>query len=122
MLFSILEFEVIAINILYPNQLGKRFDFDYYINSHMPMSIDLLSMHPGFRGVSIEKGVANADPKNALAYVAICRFCFDSVESFMDAFNPHQALLQNDMINYTDIEPIIQANEILLAKGLQGVA
>ena len=103
------------ISILYPNKQGSRFDMHYYVDVHMPMSIELLSTHPGFRGVSVESGVAGAMPGTEAAYVAMCHFAFDSAEDFLAAFMPHAAQLQGDMPNYTDIEPVIQINEVLIS-------
>jgi uncharacterized protein (TIGR02118 family) len=107
---------MIKISILYPNKEGTRFDLRYYIDTHMPMSIGFLSAHSGFRGVSVEHGLGGAAPGTAAAYVAMCQFQFDTAENFMAAFMPHAAVLQGDMPNYTDIEPIIQINEILISR------
>lgn len=107
---------MIKICILYPNNKGSRFDFSYYVKTHMPMSIDLLSAHPGFRGVSVEHGLNGAMPGTEAVYVAMCHFLFDSAENFMAAFMPHAAVLQDDMPNYTNIEPVIQVNEVLIAQ------
>lgn len=100
----------------YPNNKGARFDLRYYIDKHMPMSIGLLSAHPGFRGVSVEHGLGGGIPGTDAAYVAMCHFQFDSVENYMAAFTPHAATLQGDMPNYTDIEPVIQINEVLISR------
>jgi len=107
---------VIKISILYPNNKGARFDLRYYIDKHMPMSIELLSAHPGFRGVSVEHGLGGAVPGTDAAFIAMCHFLFDSAENFMAAFMPHAAALQGDMPNYTDIEPVIQVNEVLISR------
>ncbi|QSA96117.1 EthD family reductase [Methylococcus sp. EFPC2] len=107
---------MIKISILYPNNEGARFDFRYYVERHMPMSIDLLSVHPGYRGVSVEQGVGGAVPGAEPAYVAMCHFLFDALESFLAAYTPHAAVLQGDMPNYTDIVPLIQVNEVLIAR------
>lgn len=80
------------------------------------MSIDLLSVHPGFRGVSVEQGIAGGIPGTEAAYIAMCHFLFDSAESFMTAFTSHAAALQGDIKNYTNIEPIIQINEVLISR------
>jgi uncharacterized protein (TIGR02118 family) len=104
---------MVRISILYPNNAGARFDFGHYIDKHMPWSIELLSAHPGFKGVSVEKGLSGAAPGSAPAYVAMCHFLFDSVEDFLAAFMPNAAALQGDMPNYTDIAPLIQINEVL---------
>jgi uncharacterized protein (TIGR02118 family) len=104
------------ISILYPNRPDGRFDMEYYLKSHMPMSIDLLSTHAGFSGVSVERGLGGGAPDTAPAYIAMCHFLFTSVEEFMAAFGAHQAILQGDMPNYTDIEAIIQISEVALSQ------
>jgi uncharacterized protein (TIGR02118 family) len=105
---------MVKISILYPFNPSARFDFDYYIERHMPRSIELLSAHPGFRAVSVERGVSGAEPGSPPVYTAACFYTFDTVESFLAAFMPHAAELQGDMPNYTDIGSQIQINEILI--------
>ena len=106
---------MIKISILYPNNNAARFDVRYYVDQHMPKSIELLSAHPGYRGVSVERGLGGPVPGTDPAYVAMCHFLFDSVESFSAAFSPHADALQGDMKNYTDVEPIIQVSEVLIS-------
>src|SRR5689334_14543772 len=91
------------ISILYPNQKGSRFDMRYYVGTHMPLSFELLSTHPGFKGVSVERGLGGAEPGTDPAYIAMCHFLFESLEDFLAAFVPHAGTLQGDMANYTDI-------------------
>ena len=107
---------MIKISILYPNNKGSRFDLRYYIDIHMPMSIELLSSQSGFKGVSVEHGLGGGIPGTDAAYVAMCHFLFTSLDDFMAAFTPNAAVLQGDMPNYTDIEPVIQVNEILISR------
>lgn len=103
---------MIKISILYPNKVGGRFDMAYYLDTHMPMSIERLSAAQGFVGVSVEEGVRGEDPDSPPAYVAMCDYLFDSLDAFMSAFLPHAGLLQDDMRNYTDIAPLIQVNTV----------
>lgn len=107
---------MIKISILYPHTPGSRFDVDYYVDTHMPGSVQLLSAHPGFRGVSVERGVGGATPGSPPTYAATCHFLFDSMDSFVAAFTPHAAQLQGDMPNYTDVQPVIQFGEVMLAR------
>jgi uncharacterized protein (TIGR02118 family) len=46
----------------------------------------------------------------------MCHFLFDSLENFTAAFAPNAAVLQGDMPNYTDLEPVIQVNEVLISR------
>lgn len=105
---------MVKISILYPNSKGSRFDIPYYLETHMPRSIRLLSAHPGFKGVSVERGLGGAVPGSEPTYTAMCHFLFNSVEDFLAAFMPNAEGLQGDMPNYTDIAPVIQFNEVLL--------
>ena len=105
---------MIKISILYPNQSDVRFDFKYYTDVHMPRAIQLLGAHPGFRGVSVERGVGGPTPDSAPAYIAMCHFQFTSIETFLEAFMPCAEELQGDIPNYTNVEPVIQFNEILI--------
>jgi uncharacterized protein (TIGR02118 family) len=107
---------MVRISILYPNAKGSRFDIPYYVERHMPRSIELLGAHPGFRGVSVEKGIAGAEPNSEPAYAAMCHFLFESTEAFMAAFIPHAAELQGDIPNYTDVTPTIQVSEVLISR------
>ena len=107
---------MIRISILYPNDKSARFDLSYYVETHMPLSIARLRTHPGFKGVSVERGIAGATPGSEPAYVAMCHFLFASAEDFLAAFTPSADVLQGDIPNYTDIAPVIQFSEVLIAE------
>lgn len=105
-----------SISSIYPKKEGYEFDFDYYLNKHMPRSIDLLSAAKGFKRVSVECGMDIDEPTIESSYVAMCHYYFDSLENFMAAFGPHAEELQSDITNYTNIEPIIQINKVQISK------
>jgi uncharacterized protein (TIGR02118 family) len=104
------------ISVLYPNNNGARFDVRYYLDTHVPRAIEVLSRHPGFKGVSIDRGTAGAEPGTDARYVIMCHFLFDSLEDFFAAFTPHAIALQEDVPNYTDIQPLIQFSDVLLSR------
>jgi uncharacterized protein (TIGR02118 family) len=106
---------MIRISILYPHAADARFDFDYYLATHMPRAIALLGQYPGYRGTSVERGQQPPPPQTGPAYVATCHFLFDSLADFITAFAPHAAELQGDIPRYTDITPTIQIGEVVLS-------
>ncbi len=105
---------MIRLSILYPYKEGSRFDLDYYLNTHMPMSIE--KQGPSLKGVSVEHGISGVQPKTKPTYIVLCDFTYDSVEAFFAAFMPHAEALQGDMQNYTDIEPIMQFSEVKISQ------
>jgi uncharacterized protein (TIGR02118 family) len=107
---------MIKVSILYPNAADSRFDFDYYLAKHMPRSIELLSTHSGFRGVTVERGIGGTEPDSPARYVAACFYTFDTIDSFISAFMPNADELQSDMPHYTNIPAEIQFNEIIIEK------
>jgi uncharacterized protein (TIGR02118 family) len=78
----------------------------------MPVSIEKLSAGKGYRGVSVERGVTGAAPGSEPTVLAMCHYLFDSAEDFLNAFNQHAELLQGDIPNYTDIQPVIQFSAV----------
>jgi uncharacterized protein (TIGR02118 family) len=107
---------MVKISMLYPNTPGARFDMDYYLRQHMPVSIAKLSAAAGYQSVSVEQGIGGEQPGSAPAYIAMCHYVFDTAEDFLAGFLPHQDLLQSDISNYTDIQPLIQFSEVAIAR------
>ena len=87
---------------------------DYYINIHMPMSIDKFGT--ALKGVSIEHGIKGGIPGSPPPYIAMAHLMFDSEEAFLEAFNPIAETLIADMPMYTDIEPVYQISEVKIYK------
>lgn len=109
---------MIKVTILYPNTPGSRFDFDYYLNTHMPVSIELIGH--AMQSVTVARGVSPGAPWPDHTYAAICTFVCDSRETYEQAFLPHMERLQADMPNYTDVTSIIQVSEIVLEHPRKG--
>ena len=105
---------MIKVSVLYPNGPDTHFDIAYYLDHHIPLANQLFGTHPGYRGVTVECGLAGAVPGANAPFVALCHFSFDSLGEFMAAFEPHTAELQGDIPNYTNIAPAIQISEVVM--------
>lgn len=105
---------MIKMTIFYPNGEGNIFDMDYYTNKHMPMAAGLLG--DSLKAMSIDKGLANGTPDEAVEYVAIGYFYFETMSSFQNAIGANRAEIKADVPNYTNIQPIVQISEVLRAE------
>jgi uncharacterized protein (TIGR02118 family) len=105
---------MVKVSVLYPTKPGYRFDGEYYLNIHMPMAIE--SLGAALKGVSMEIGIGGGAPGEPPPFAAMCHFICEGTEAFTNAFLPHAEKLQGDIINYTDIAPVIQIGEIKISR------
>jgi uncharacterized protein (TIGR02118 family) len=103
---------MIKVTILYSNTPGSKFDFDYYLGTHMPLSIKRLGS--AMSAITVERVLDPGPPWPSPKYVAICSFVCESREAYEAAFIPHMAELQADMPNYTDVEQIVVISDIVI--------
>ena len=101
----------IKISIMYPNELGKSFDMDYYAQNHMPMVSELFG--EALLDYGIEKGISGRTPEEPMSYVAIGYFYFNSIEEYGKAFGANAEKILGDIPNYTNIEPTVQISEVV---------
>ena len=105
---------MIKLTVLYQNKENKKFDLEYYLKKHMPLSINKFG--DALKGVSVDHGMNGGVPGTKAPYIAMAHFIFDSVDAFVEAFAPHAEVLQGDIKNYTDIEPLYQISEVKIYK------
>jgi len=104
---------MIKVSVMYPTTTpGARFDHDYYRDTHMPLA--KVRLGNACLYYTIDKGLAGGTPGSAPAYVAMCHFFSDSVESFQAAFGPHATEILGDIPNYTDLQPVMQISEVVV--------
>src|ERR1700691_1379949 len=96
-----------CVTVLYPNKEGAKFDFDYYMKKHIPMVSGFFG-----KGIDVQKGILSPMGPS-LAFVCAARVWIDSVEHFDATMKQHGGKILADISNYTNIEPIIQIDEVL---------
>ena len=108
---------MIRCSILYPNRTGAHFDSTYYLERHIPWVTELLSRHPSFRGTVVEQGISGLTPESPPAYLAMCHFTFETIEAYFAAFLPHAEGVRGDLVNYTDVTPVVQFSRVAVPPG-----
>jgi uncharacterized protein (TIGR02118 family) len=98
---------MIVVSVLYPNTPGTTFDLDYYRDRHLPLVRELLEPG-GMRSLSYYvPGPAEADPP----YRLVAELRFDSMAEVEAGMAEHGAVTQADIVNFTDVEPVILVGE-----------
>jgi uncharacterized protein (TIGR02118 family) len=94
--------------VLYPRKEGGSFDFDYYTNKHVPMVAKLLGA-----SIEVRKGLSAPNGSSA-AFACIGTIWIESLEKFQSLMAKHSSQIMSDIPNYTNIDPIIQLDEIVV--------
>ena len=94
---------MIKVSVLYPAGADTKFDMDYYCKSHMPMVQQKLGA--ACKSMAVEQGLGGGAPGAPPAYAAMGHLYFESVPAF-------EAAIMADIVNYTNVRPIIQISEV----------
>ena len=101
---------MIKVSVMYPNGAATKFDWGYYLDSHMPMVQGKLGA--ACQKIRIDQGLGGGQPGAPAAYVAMCHLYFDSVDAFQQAFGAHGDAIVADIPNYTNAQPTVQVSEV----------
>jgi uncharacterized protein (TIGR02118 family) len=95
------------VTVVYPNKADATFNFDYYTKKHVPWVAKLVG-----KNIEVRRGISLATGSPA-AFVCLATIPINSVAEFQAMFAEHGAAILADVPNYTNIEPIVQFDEIL---------
>jgi uncharacterized protein (TIGR02118 family) len=105
---------MIKVSFFYPNTEGSTFDFDYYCNTHIALSQRRLA--PALKSFSVDYGISGIMAESKPPFHVVGHLLFDSIEAFYEALTPHIEELKGDVVNYTDVEAIIQISEVKISE------
>lgn len=103
---------MIRVAILYPRRDDSWFDWDYFIQKHIPLVNGLLQPLGLVRGEA-DEGLGTAVPGQPSPFLAIGYLYFQTLEDLQNALGQHSPRIMADMPHYTNIEPQIQISRIL---------
>lgn len=103
---------MIRVNVMYPKKDAGTFDYNYYLNKHVPMVKEKVG--PAIKRAEIYKGISGA-AGSPEPYVTIGSLWFESIQAFEQSFGPHANEIMGDIPNFTNIQPTIQIEELLLS-------
>lgn len=102
---------MIRISIFYPND-GNKFDLSYYLSDHLGLVHKLLKPY-GLVRTEVDRGLGTNIPNVKAPFIAIGHLYFNTVEELEQGMRTHDPDLAADIINFTNIRPIIQISEVL---------
>ncbi|QNI03913.1 EthD family reductase [Halomonas sp. SH5A2] len=98
---------MIDVMVAYPNTDTLFFDDAYYLEKHSPLVNSLLGEH-GLRYLRVHRCIDPQAPYHLVAHLG-----FESVQRFESAFAKVGDQLLGDIANFTNVEPVLQVNEVV---------
>jgi uncharacterized protein (TIGR02118 family) len=95
------------VTVAYLTKTDAKFDFDYYMKKHIPLAEGLLGRKIGVRRV------ISSPTGSPATLIAVATIPIDSAAEFRDMLAKHGAAITADIPNYTNIEPVVQIDDVL---------
>ena len=102
---------MVVVTVLYPKTATSHFDYEYYVTKHMPM-VQARWAGMGMTHAELLRGTATLE-REPPAFALMAKLVFASQAALQAALSEHGAEIIGDIPNYTDVQPVIQANEPL---------
>jgi uncharacterized protein (TIGR02118 family) len=99
------------VSVMYPNQDGAKFDFDYYRSTHMKLVETSLKPF-GLLRTSVEKGISGGAGQKA-PYVCVGALYFDRPDGYDEGIKTAGPALRADIANFTNVTPSRLISEVL---------
>lgn len=101
---------MIRVSVVYPGGPGMKFDWDYYMDKHIPAVRKLTPM--GLVRVEVDKGMGSAQPGAPAPFLCMAHLHFNNMDDMQKCMGLSNELMA-DVPNFTNIQPQIQISEIL---------
>jgi len=101
-----------CLTSVFPNSEGAFFDFDYYIEKHVPMVLKLYGQ--SIRRYEIFKPISGGRGEKP-AFIAVTQIWIADEEAFAKAGAEHAGKYRADIPKFTNVSPIskFQKNELV---------
>jgi uncharacterized protein (TIGR02118 family) len=102
---------MIVVSVMYPGGADATFDESYYLRTHIPLVRERWG-GMGLSDVRLLRGAATPDG-SAPPYRVTALLTFGSLSDFQAAGEAHGGEIFADIPKFTNVQPVVQINEIL---------
>ncbi len=99
------------VSVMYPNEKGAEFDYEYYKSTHMKLVEEHLKPF-GVIKTEVDKGVSGGGDEPA-PYICIGHLYFETRDGYDKGIAEKGEILRGDIPNFTNVTPIRQISEVL---------
>ena len=94
-----------CLTVTYPKSAGSFFDYDYYVEKHIPLCAEAFAAH-GFMGTVLRLDQGAAPGATDLSHASI-DILFNGLDNLKAALKAGGKVVSEDLGNYTDVKPVM---------------
>ncbi|MEP7366544.1 MAG: EthD family reductase [Acidobacteriota bacterium] len=102
---------MVRVTAFYAHSDDAQFDWDYYVNKHLPMVRELLGGH--LLAMEVDRGLYGVAAGLPPMYIAMVRLDFESQEILQGLMINAVPKIVADIPNYTSVALQIQVSELV---------
>jgi len=102
---------MVTVSVFYPRHSESRFDHDYYLRTHVPL-VESRWGGMGLVKAKLLRGDSTLDGGTP-GFELIALLTFTSMEALKAALASFGSEIIGDISNYTNVQPLIQVNQVL---------
>ena len=102
---------MVRVTAFYAHSDDAQFDWDYYLNKHLPMVRELLG--DNLKGMSVSRGISGVAAGLPPMFMAMANLDFESAEVLQGLMLSAVPRIVADIPNYTSVALQIQVSEVL---------
>ena len=99
------------VNVMYPNEEGAKFDYDYYRETHMKIVREALEPF-GLIKTGVEKGISGGAGQPS-PFLCVGSLYFEDPDGYDKGVKANVDKLRGDIPNFTNVTPVRMISEIL---------
>jgi uncharacterized protein (TIGR02118 family) len=101
-----------CVTVTYPKSEGSSFNYDYYVQNHIPLCAELLAPH-GYLGHVLRSNQGEAPGSDELSYASI-DLLFESQQQMEAGLAETGESIIADLANYTNVNTQMSFSELTL--------
>ena|ERR1700750_2391021 len=102
---------MVSVSVLYPKTDGSHFDYEYYLQKHVPM-VRSRCQPLGLSRLDLIRGISTLNGGQP-GFELIGILTFESKEQMQSALAQAGEEILSDIPNFTNISPYIQLNDLI---------
>ncbi len=104
---------MIRVTVLFPRTNDSRFDMEYYLSKHVPMTTAKFQSLGIPVEAQVDETLGSIPPDEPVPYAAIGYLLFEKMEDLQKGLAAHGSEIMADIPNFTNVQPEIQIGNIV---------